>query len=123
MTYVLLVVATLAFAELFVRLPILQAVGRASDYARRSARLIQAPRISDHWKEKALPIYSARILGQTLRLCVYLIIVFLPVAVALVIAQQIHVPLWAALISPIGIGASILVAAAYLFVRGRIVGR
>ena len=119
--YFLLIVATLAVAELFLRLPIIKTVRQSMALASKSSKLIQAEKISDHWKERALPAYSGAMFLNTLQLCGLLLAAFSPVAVAVVVAQFLGAPLAALLVSITGILASLVVAIVYGFVRLRLV--
>ena len=119
--YILLVVATLAVAELFLRLPIIKTVRQSMALAAKSTKLIQAEKVSDHWKERALPAYSGAMFLKTLQLCGYLLAAFSPVAVAIAVAQFLGAPLAALFVSATGIMASLVVAVVYGFVRLRLV--
>ncbi len=57
---VLLAVAAIAASELFLRLPVLGQAQGLGEVARKSAALLASKHISDHWKERILPVYSAR---------------------------------------------------------------
>ncbi len=123
MALAVLLIATLLFVELFVRLKIIRLATQPALLAQRSVKLIQSERISDHWKERALPAYSQRMFASTFRLLGALLIAFSPFAIAIVLTPYIDVPVWAELTSLRGIVFSTVVAFAYLFVRGRFVGK
>lgn len=61
MIWALLGVATLAACELMRRLPVMQQFQRATGTASKASRLIANPAVSDHWKERVLPRYAARL--------------------------------------------------------------
>ena len=54
--------ATLLAVEVFLRCRLLDHVGRLKDMALRSLRVVTANRVSDHWKERVLPVYALAIL-------------------------------------------------------------
>lgn len=103
------------------RLPIIATVRRSSALATKSATLINADKISDHWKERALPAYAGALFGQTLKLSLLIIVAFAPVVAALLIAPLLDAPLMDLLVSLPGIGLSIAAAGVYAFVRLRFV--
>lgn len=121
MAVALLIISTLAVAELFIRLPILNTVRQSTMIASKSATLIRADKISDHWKERALPAYSGALFMHTLRLAAMLVAAFAPVIVALLIAPLFDAPLMGLFVSWPGVTVSIVVAAIYVFVRMRLV--
>lgn len=122
MALALLLAATFAFAELFIRLPIIASMKDAAGYASRSASVIKAEKISDHWKERVLLAYSQRLFMMTARLSGFLAIAFSPVAAALAIAAIVNAPLFGLLASLQGIAASLAAAIVYVFARKRLVG-
>ncbi len=121
MAFALLIVSTFIVAELFIRLPIIDSVRRSSVIAAKSAILIRADKISDHWKERVLPAYAGALFLQTLRLSAMIALAFAPVLVALAISQLVNVPLMSLFVSIPGMVLSVTVAAAYAFVRLRFV--
>ena len=123
MEYVLLILATIICAELFVRLPVFALARRSASYATQSSRVMRSSKISDHWKERALPMYSQRMMLATLKLAGCLIIVLSPFIVGWILATLIHIPFAPLLTSLLGIGVSMAVAFAYVFLRRQIVRR
>lgn len=121
MAFALLIGSTFIVAELFMRLPIIINVRRSSQIAAKSATLIRADKISDHWKERVLPAYAGALFVQTLKLAMMTVLAFAPVAVALAIAPLLNAPLLSLLVSFQGIALSVATAAIYAFVRMRLV--
>lgn len=76
MSYLALVVVSIIAVELFTRLPFMPQVTRLGQISRKSRWVIGSPRISDHWKEKALQRYSIDMMRCSLLLGVFLVIVF-----------------------------------------------
>lgn len=56
----LLSLAAILASELLLRLPVLRQAHGLGKVARKSAATIASKRISDHWKERILPVYSVR---------------------------------------------------------------
>lgn len=120
MIFIALLIATIAFVEMFARLRILDRATVPAELAQRSFRIIRAERISDHWKERVLPAYSLRMMLATLQLSGFLIIAFSPFLVALIIAKLVDLPLLAELASWRGILFSSAIAIVYLYIRKRL---
>jgi hypothetical protein len=58
MIWIFVLVAAVLASEAFLRLPLLPVIRRVAETARKSGRVLASKRISDHWKERALPRYS-----------------------------------------------------------------
>ena len=56
--WLLLLVAAVATSELLLRLPWWTQLNLMRESARKSVRILRSSRISDHWKERALPAYA-----------------------------------------------------------------
>ena len=121
MAIALLIGSTFLVAELFIRLPILDTVRRSSRYATKSATIISAEKISDHWKERVLPAYAGAIFVQTLRLTAMIVLAFAPVILSVAVSPILNAPLMPLLMSIQGVALSVVVAALYAFVRMRFV--
>jgi hypothetical protein len=80
--WTLLVGAAVLASECFLRLPLLARVASVGDLARRSMRLLRSSRISDHWKERILPVYSLRIARAAAEFFVMMCAALVPVALA-----------------------------------------
>lgn len=80
--WILLVGAAILASEAFLRLPLLARVTSVASLAQRSMRLLRSSRISDHWKERILPVYSMRIARAAVEFFVMLCAALVPVAVA-----------------------------------------
>lgn len=123
MEYILLIVATVVCAEIFVRLPVFALARRSADYAAQSSRVMRSNKISDHWKERALPMYSQRMMLATLQLAGCLVIVLSPFFLGWLLAIVLDLAFTPLLTSLIGIGVSMAVAFAYVFLRRQLVRR
>ncbi len=60
--------ACVVVVELFFRLPFIASVESVNRASLRALDTVRSPRVSDHWKEKVLPRYAARILLASLKL-------------------------------------------------------
>ncbi len=68
MNYVMAALASVLASESVFHLPFERIVSASLSTARKSVAVIQSPRISDHWKARALLRYSAMLLAGTLAL-------------------------------------------------------
>ena len=75
MNWVLLFLAAVVACELFLRLPLMATIRKAAGAAGKAQKLLGSKRISDHWKERMLPVYAGKIAGNSLKFFVYLCIV------------------------------------------------
>ena len=106
MILVLCAVASILSVEILRRLGL---AGRARNLRRilgASARVIRSARISDHWKERVLPCYAARLFAETLRIAGSLALFLLPFAGATALGEALEADVAAFLASPAGIAAA-----------------
>ena len=108
-------------AELFARLPFEPVVSRMAKCGARAGRIVSSRRISDHWKEKIMPRYAARMGRDTLTLTFYFALLALLVGGVLLAAEAIAPDAARLLTSAAGLAASFLVAVVYYLVRRRFV--
>ena len=78
----LVIVAALLASEAFLRLPILQKIGSVAATSQKATRLLKSSRISDHWKERILPVYALRIGLGSVTFFLLLCLALLPVVLA-----------------------------------------
>ena len=123
LNYALLIVATLISVEIFFRLPVISTARLTADCAARSSRVMQSKHISDHWKERALPMYSQRMMAATLKLAAYIFIVLSPFLVIWVLTLPLNASFATLLTSLVGIGVSMVVAFVYAMLRRQLVRR
>lgn len=79
MVWFLAALAAIGFVEALVRLPLLPTVAAIANTAGKASRVIRSSRISDHWKERVLLRYAARVMRGSLLTMVFLVAAFLPV--------------------------------------------
>jgi hypothetical protein len=82
MIWLLAAAAAVAAGELFLRLPVVGTLDLVLATSRKSARVLASRRISEHWKERVLPIYALRIAGGSLRFLFFLAMLLTPFLVA-----------------------------------------
>ncbi len=120
MQWLLILVAAVLASEAFLRLPLMPAIRRANRAAARSVRTLRSARISDHWKERMLPVYALTIARNSVLFFALLCLAVLP-ALLLGVLLPGGITAWLALlIRPLNLlllcGLSVL----YLVIRTRL---
>ena len=112
----------IATVELAIRLPLRAGISTILASSGRSAQVIRSPRISDHWKEKALLGYSARIAKASLGLAAISVLLALAVVVLVLALHYSGVSSRGLdiLVSPKDLIAMGLLAIVYAVVRSRL---
>lgn len=120
MSWVLIFVATLLATEILWRLPLAKRWGTLQRTLKRVQPVIASPRISDHWKEKALQAYSGKIfVGSWFFLgCVALALV--PFAIIVYLGKVMELPIEKQLLSVIGTISVMAVALAFWILRAKL---
>lgn len=119
MLWPLLIVAAVLASEVFWRLPLLEQVRAVVAAAHKSGHVLASKRVSDHWKERALPAYAWRIGRGSVRFFGFLCLGLLPVVVV-GLAFPGGLGAWgAALMQPAAIAALCAVSLIYLALRAR----
>ena len=75
LSYLIIMLVSFCAVEAFVRLPVINQVNFLSSVVKKIIGVIVSKRISDHWKEKVLLVYSGKIFSTTLKLVALLFIV------------------------------------------------
>ncbi|MGF1500871.1 MAG: hypothetical protein ACFBSD_03565 [Paracoccaceae bacterium] len=119
-TAIALLIGALA-VEIAVRLPFAETLRRSLDTMAKTRRVLRGATISDHWKEKAMLAYSARMLGTSGRLAGMILAVILPAALFVWLADLAWPGVAAFVMGWIGLLATVVGAMAYLAVRRRFV--
>jgi hypothetical protein len=122
MNWALAALVSVLFVEVFIRLPLNATIASLLSTMRKSLRVLQSARISDHWKERALRAYSGHSLIGSLKLAALLFIALIPAVVAVVAADYFGAGLQGFLLSPLGILWSTVVAIIYVHLRSRLAG-
>lgn len=120
MNWLLSALLCVALVELLRRLPLGSIMSAILDTVGRSVRVVGAPRISDHWKEKAMGAYARATFRETARLGLVLALV-VGVAVAMVVGFD---RLWPGfqdfMLGWVGIGWTLIFATAWFLLRKRL---
>ncbi len=115
----LVFIATVLAVEIFLQTSLKKNIRELLRYTKRSGAVIASKKISDHWKEKVLPKYSLLILLNSLALLFYLFLAVSPLFIIDLIARQFDFHLLVKMMTPAGIGISILVATLYVKFRSQ----
>lgn len=114
---VLLAVAAIVASELLLRLPVLREAQGLGEVARKSAALLASKRISDHWKERILPVYSARMARCSVLFFVLLCCAVAPVALVGLVAPGGETRWLDLLMQPAAIALLCAVSISYVVLR------
>lgn len=116
----LLFAGAVVTSELFLRLPLMRQVSIIMGTARRCAATLRSKRISDHWKEVALPAYSLRVAGRSIIFFLLLCVAVVPVVmIGLLAPGGLHV--WLELLMrPFAIAVLCVGSILYTIVRARL---
>jgi len=120
MFWVLLVIGAVVASELLLRLPMAKELGRVRTSSQKATRLLRSSAISDHWKEKILPVYAFRIGRGSMLLFAMLIVVISPVVLLGIFAEGGIPGFVAELMTPLAIIAMILISVAYIVLRRKV---
>lgn len=110
MDWVLLVVSSICFLNIFIHVDILSRSEKLTKIPLKVLRLIRSPRVSDHWKEKILPKYSLQLLSESLTILVLLLVSFSPFVVSSLFSNLIDGQFFKLASSFKGIAASSVIA-------------
>ena len=119
MLYAAIVAATVIACEIALRLPLVTSVATMSATAGRALRVMRAPRVSDHWKERILPAYAGRLLKASLLLLASVLGIVLPVVLVVTLATGSLAETGVVSLRPVPLGLMIAGWAGYLALRRR----
>ncbi|MCR9104244.1 MAG: hypothetical protein NXI15_03060 [Gammaproteobacteria bacterium] len=119
LNWALLVLCTLLAVEGFFRLPLGVQVAQLQLLLKKITHTLSSPKISDHWKEKVLPNYAGQLFLFSIKLFLIVMLAISPFLVLGIIADIAGLEFMRFLASWSAIGASTLLAIAYVFVRRR----
>ena len=109
--------AGIGFVELLIRLPISLTLTQLRTTVSRVSAILTSRKISDHWKEKALPKYALRLFNLTMLLGVYIIVAFIPFILLSAVSIAIGVPFLQFTLSLTGILYMTILSTGYAKVR------
>ena len=111
--YVYLIVACVLSIELFLRLKFMSYVNSIGRYSSKVFHVIISSNISDHWKEKMVPVYAFILLKNSLLILGILFLIILVFSSFIVLSSK----FLALLLSITGIAMSIVSSLTYLKLR------
>lgn len=105
---------------LAVRLPFVSSARRLAGTAGKAVRLMANPRVSDHWKERAILRYAGTVFASTALLALLLAAVA-GLALGAAYAVEQGLPGFVAFLAgPLGLLTTLAAASLFLWVRGRV---
>ncbi|MET0366078.1 MAG: hypothetical protein ABW169_15655 [Sphingobium sp.] len=107
--------------EIFAHIPIAQSAVLTLRSGARARRVILSPAISDHWKEKVMPVYALRMGRQSLVLAWYFAILAAVAATAMAILDREMPDAALFMASARGVAFGFLVSILYFWGRRRLV--
>lgn len=119
LVWFLLVLTSVLAVEVALRLPLSTTLSRLAKHGQRAAHILRSSRISDHWKEKAIPKHAFRIFKASLQLLVFLVLVLAPFIILDLLGRAVEADLLENLVTVWGTLASILIAFIYIALRRR----
>ena len=111
--YVYLVVACVLSIELLLRLKFMSYVNSIGKNTNKVFRVIISSNISDHWKEKIVPVYAFILLKNSLLILGILFLIILVFSTFIVLSSKFLV----LLLSVTGVAMSIVISFTYLKLR------
>ena len=120
MIWLTLVIATILSCELFVRLPLLSTLNKLWQVFEKIWFTLGSRSISDHWKERVLPVYGLRIVSFSIQGFALLLLALLPFAVASMASKAMNFKFIQLVTGVGGIAAITAIAWAYLAVRKKL---
>jgi hypothetical protein len=120
MAWALLVIGTLAAAELFLRLPLKRTGQGLLRLVGKAQHILRSSQISDHWKEKVLLVYARQLFLASIGIFGLMLAALLPLALLAILATGIGVDLAGRLTEPAGLVVSVAVAVGYVLLRRRV---
>jgi len=108
-----------SFVEIFIRLPVRAELSKLIGTAGKSARVIRSTRISDHWKEQVLLVYSGQIFRSTVGVTLTVVLALGPSVGLTILAAFLALPLAEFMMSWQGLLFTTIVALVYAKLRVR----
>lgn len=113
MTHLLLLLVCILSVEVFIRLEFLSLSDSILKVTKKVANVIPKNNISEHWKEKAIPIYALKIIKYSLQILLILLLIMS----FFFITDLFQNNFFAFTISLIGIIESMVFAFGYIYLR------
>ena len=113
MIHIFLLIICILSVEIILRLNLLLSLDSIINITKRVSHIITQDKISDHWKEKIIPIYALKIMQHSLKiLFILLVVLSLFLITNFIISDFMSLTL-----SIVGIIESIIFAFAYIFAK------
>ena len=112
--YLYLVIACVLSIELFLRLKFMSYVNSIYKNSNKVFRVIISSNISDHWKEKMVPVYAFILLKNSLSILGILFLIILVFSAFVVLSSSKFLTL---ILSITGVAMSIIISFIYLKLR------
>ena len=117
MTHIILLLVCILSIEIFIKSNFLSTLKIFSKIIKKVVRVVASKNISDHWKEKILPVYALRIMKYSLHILIILLFI-----ISLFISADYFINgLLLHIFSLIGIIESLVFSSGYLFLRKSLV--
>ena len=113
LNYLYLIVACVISIELLIRLNLMSYVNSVVKISRKVLHIIVTSRISDHWKEKMVPVYAFILLKNSLLILGILFLIILVFSLFIVLSSK----FLALILSITGVVVSIVISLTYLKLR------
>ena len=113
MDYVYVIVACVLSIELFLRLKFMSYVNSIGRNSSKVFHVIISSNISDHWKEKMVPVYAFILLKNSLLILGILFLIILVFSSFIVLSSK----FLALILSVTGVATSIVISLTYLKLR------
>jgi hypothetical protein len=120
MNWFLTVILCIVLVELLLRLPVAAIVSNIGLVSRKAVRTLAARRVSDHWKEKALLVYSRSLFVSSVKLGAVLLAAGAAIAAFVYLSDLLGAELFTFLVGWQGLLFSLAVASIYVTIRKRI---
>lgn len=76
MYHLLLIIICIISVEIFIKLNFFLTLNLFFEVAKKAGKIIMQDKISDHWKEKVIPVYSLRMIKYSVEILLILILIF-----------------------------------------------
>jgi hypothetical protein len=119
MQWAMLAVGTIVVVESFVRLPLMARVADLMRSVRKITRTLSSNAISDHWKERVLPIYAFSVFTNSILIFALVLVAVAPMILIGVVNELAGVAFFKFLAEPVAIAGSTFVAIVYVALRNR----
>ncbi len=122
MAYILLVGVAISFVELAIYYKLIGHGRIIFDWYKKIFNIIYSSSISDHWKEKVLPLYAKYLMKKSIKIFFILLITCSPALVAVMLTRVFYPEFQTLLYSWKGIISMTMFAVIYINIRRYVFG-